>query len=90
MKAFVVNVLGRGFDLEDIDIAAPMAREVLVEVKAAGLCHTDVLFATHGIVPMPAVLGHEVADSGWEGCDQRHDGRSAGALGRFQILRFRP
>jgi len=61
MKAIVVNALGRGFDLEDIDIAAPMAREVLVEVKAAGLCHTDVLFATHKIVPMPAVLGHEVA-----------------------------
>jgi S-(hydroxymethyl)glutathione dehydrogenase / alcohol dehydrogenase len=61
MKALIVNALGRGFDFEDIDIAAPMGREVLVEVKAAGLCHTDMLFATHDIAPIPAVLGHEVA-----------------------------
>jgi len=61
MKALVLNALGRAFDLEDIDIAAPLGREVLVEVKASGLCHTDLLFATHDIVPIPAVLGHEVA-----------------------------
>ena len=60
MKAVVVNALGSGFDLEDIDIAAPIGREVLIEVKASGLCHTDLLFATHDIVPTPAVLGHEV------------------------------
>jgi S-(hydroxymethyl)glutathione dehydrogenase/alcohol dehydrogenase len=61
MKALVVNALGRGFDLEDVEIAAPIGREVLVDVKASGLCHTDLLFATHDFVPMPAVLGHEVA-----------------------------
>jgi S-(hydroxymethyl)glutathione dehydrogenase / alcohol dehydrogenase len=61
MKALVVNALGRGFDLEDVDIAAPIGREVLMEVQASGLCHTDLLFATHDIVPTPAVLGHEVA-----------------------------
>jgi hypothetical protein len=61
MKALVVNALGRGFDLEDVDIAAPIRREVLVDVKASGLCHTDLLFATHDFVPLPALLGHEVA-----------------------------
>jgi S-(hydroxymethyl)glutathione dehydrogenase/alcohol dehydrogenase len=61
MKALVVNALGGGFDLEDIQIAAPMGREVLIDVQASGLCHTDLLFATHGIAPTPAVLGHEVA-----------------------------
>jgi S-(hydroxymethyl)glutathione dehydrogenase/alcohol dehydrogenase len=44
-----------------MEIAAPIGREVLVNVKASGLCHTDLLFATHDIVPFPAVLGHEVA-----------------------------
>jgi hypothetical protein len=39
MKALVVNALGRGFDLEDVD-----RREVLVEVQVSGLCHTDLLF----------------------------------------------
>jgi S-(hydroxymethyl)glutathione dehydrogenase / alcohol dehydrogenase len=61
MKALVLNALGRGFDFEDVDIAAPIGREVLVDVRASGLCHTDLLFATHDFVPIPAVLGHEVA-----------------------------
>src|SRR4029077_8787935 len=61
MKALVLNTLSRGFNFEDVDIAAPIGREVLVDVKASGLCHTDLLFATHDIVPVPAVLGHEVA-----------------------------
>ncbi len=61
MKALVVNALGQGFDFEEVVIAAPIGREVLVNVQASGLCHTDLLFATHEIVPVPAVLGHEVA-----------------------------
>jgi hypothetical protein len=36
MKAFVLNALGRGFDLEDVDIAAPMEREDLVNGKTLG------------------------------------------------------
>jgi S-(hydroxymethyl)glutathione dehydrogenase / alcohol dehydrogenase len=61
MKALVVDTLGRGFEVEDVDIAAPIGREVLVHVQASGLCHTDLLFATHDFVPTPAVLGNEVA-----------------------------
>jgi S-(hydroxymethyl)glutathione dehydrogenase/alcohol dehydrogenase len=61
VKALVLNALGRGFDFEAVDIAAPIGREVLVDVQASGLCHTDLLFATYNIVPTPAVLGHEVA-----------------------------
>jgi S-(hydroxymethyl)glutathione dehydrogenase / alcohol dehydrogenase len=61
MKALVVNALGRGFDFEDVGIDPPIGREVLVNLQAAGLCHTDLLFATHNIAPLPAVLGHEVA-----------------------------
>jgi S-(hydroxymethyl)glutathione dehydrogenase/alcohol dehydrogenase len=61
MRALVVNALGRGFDVEDVEIATPRGREVLVDVRASGLCHTDLLFATHDIAPTPSVLGHEVA-----------------------------
>jgi len=61
MKALVLNAIGGGFDFEDVDIAAPIGREVLIDVRASGLCHTDLLFATHDFVPTPAVLGHEVA-----------------------------
>ena len=61
MKALVVNALGCGFDLDDIDIAAPIGREVLIDVHASGLCHTDLLFAANNIAPLPAVFGHEVS-----------------------------
>ena len=36
MKALVVNALVRGFDFEDIQIATPTGREVLVDVQASG------------------------------------------------------
>ncbi len=39
-----------------------MGREVLINVRASGLCHTDLLFATHNFVPTPAVLRHEFAE----------------------------
>jgi S-(hydroxymethyl)glutathione dehydrogenase / alcohol dehydrogenase len=61
MKALVVNAIGHGFDFEDVDIAAPIGREVLVDVRASGLCHTDLLFATSPIFPPPAVFGHEIS-----------------------------
>jgi Alcohol dehydrogenase GroES-like domain/SnoaL-like domain len=61
MNALVLNALGRGFDFEGVDFAAPIGREVLIDVRESGLCHTDLLFATHDFVPTPAVLGHEVA-----------------------------
>jgi S-(hydroxymethyl)glutathione dehydrogenase / alcohol dehydrogenase len=61
MKALVLNAVGHGFDFEGVEIASPMGREVLVDVQASGLCHTDLLFASHDIVPTPSVLGHEVA-----------------------------
>ena len=61
MKALVVNALGGGFDLDDIDIATPIGREVLIDVHASGLCHTDLLFAANNIAPFPAVFGHEVS-----------------------------
>jgi S-(hydroxymethyl)glutathione dehydrogenase/alcohol dehydrogenase len=61
MKALVLNEVGRGFDFEDVEIAAPIGREVLVDVQASGLCHTDLLFATSPIFPTPAVFGHEIS-----------------------------
>nr|WTB28451.1 zinc-binding dehydrogenase [Streptomyces sp. NBC_00830]WTB35631.1 zinc-binding dehydrogenase [Streptomyces sp. NBC_00830] len=62
MRAAVVNGVGEGFVVEEIEIADPIGREVLIEVKAAGLCHTDLTIATFDMgYAMPSVLGHEVA-----------------------------
>lgn len=62
MKAAVINHLGGSFEIQDIAIDKPIGREVLVEVKASGLCHSDLHMAENDFgVPMPAVFGHELA-----------------------------
>ncbi|MHC8378413.1 Zn-dependent alcohol dehydrogenase [Pseudomonas sp. MDT1-16] len=62
MKAAVVNETGKGFDIQEVEIASPIGREVLVQVKASGLCHSDLHLATHNYgIPLPAVFGHELA-----------------------------
>ncbi|MEN0101381.1 MAG: Zn-dependent alcohol dehydrogenase [Curtobacterium sp.] len=62
MKAAVVREFGGGFQTEDVTIADPVGREVLVEVKASGLCHSDELAASTNLgYDVPMVLGHEVA-----------------------------
>ncbi|GAA3862284.1 Zn-dependent alcohol dehydrogenase [Leifsonia kafniensis] len=62
MKAVVVREIGAGFETAEIDIAQPIGREVLVEVKASGLCHTDLTMSRHEMGnPLPGVFGHEVA-----------------------------
>lgn len=49
--------------LETVTVGAPGDDEVLVEIHAAGICHTDLLFASipsaAGIVTYPKILGHE-------------------------------
>ncbi|OLO25748.1 alcohol dehydrogenase [Streptomyces sp. MNU77] len=61
MKASVTNGLGQGFVLEEVDLAEPIGHEVRVEVKASGLCHSDLSVATFIGEEFPVVLGHEVA-----------------------------
>lgn len=57
-----MNAFGGGFDVEEIDIDETRGREVLVDIKASGLCHSDLHFAetNFGMEP-PMVLGHEIA-----------------------------
>jgi S-(hydroxymethyl)glutathione dehydrogenase / alcohol dehydrogenase len=62
MKAAVLNSTNGRFDIEDVSIDNPRGREVLVTVKACGLCHSDLHAAESNFgVPLPAVLGHELA-----------------------------
>ncbi len=48
--------------IETLDLEGPQQNEVLVEIRAAGLCHSD-LSTIEGIRtrPLPTVLGHEAA-----------------------------
>lgn len=62
ITAAVVHELGKDFQLETVTLDDPQAGEVLVEIEAVGLCHTD-LAAQHGHLPfpLPGVFGHEGA-----------------------------
>jgi len=62
-KAAVAWKAGQPLSIETVDLAPPRAGEVLVEVKATGICHTDE-FTLSGADPeglFPAILGHEGA-----------------------------
>ncbi len=62
-KAAVALKAGQPMTVMDVNLDGPRAGEVLVEVKATGLCHTDD-FTLSGADPegaFPAILGHEGA-----------------------------
>jgi S-(hydroxymethyl)glutathione dehydrogenase / alcohol dehydrogenase len=62
LKAAVLHGTREPLVVEDVEIAAPVGREVLVRTVAAGLCHSDLLFwYGEWAHPMPTILGHEVA-----------------------------
>lgn len=62
MRAAVVHEPGAGFTIEEVQLDAPRRHEVLVDVRAVGLCHSDYTMANDNLgFPFPAVFGHEVA-----------------------------
>jgi S-(hydroxymethyl)glutathione dehydrogenase/alcohol dehydrogenase len=63
MRAAVLEEFGKPLVVREVDLAGPQAGEVLVDLKACGVCHTD-LFSASGADPSgytPTVLGHEGA-----------------------------
>lgn len=63
VKAAVAYSAGKPLSIEMVDLAGPQAGEVLVEIKATGVCHTDA-YTLSGADPeglFPAILGHEGA-----------------------------
>jgi len=63
MRAAILHKVGEGLRLEEVPVPKIGPKDVLVKVKAAGICHTD-LGIVDGYVPMgklPMILGHEVA-----------------------------
>jgi alcohol dehydrogenase len=70
IKAAIIRQMGlpqpyaqsKPMAIEEVELSKPGEREVLVRVKAAGLCHSD-LSTINGDRPrpMPMVLGHEAA-----------------------------
>ncbi|PZF77222.1 S-(hydroxymethyl)glutathione dehydrogenase/class III alcohol dehydrogenase [Aestuariivirga litoralis] len=62
-RAAVAFQAGKPLEIVELDLEGPKAGEVLVEIKATGVCHTDE-FTLSGADPeglFPAILGHEGA-----------------------------
>ena len=62
-RAAVAFEAGKPLEIAEVDLEGPRAGEVLVEVMATGICHTDA-FTLSGDDPegaFPAILGHEGA-----------------------------
>jgi S-(hydroxymethyl)glutathione dehydrogenase/alcohol dehydrogenase len=63
VKAAVAHKAGAPLTLETVELDGPRSGEVLVEIRATGICHTDE-FTLSGADPeglFPAILGHEGA-----------------------------
>ena len=63
VRAAVAHEAGKPLVIETVQLDGPRAGEVLIEVKATGICHTD-HFTLSGADPeglFPAILGHEGA-----------------------------
>lgn len=63
MAAAILDGVGEAFTVEEVHLDPPGPGELLVQIKASGLCASD-LNAIDGkrtLVPFPAVLGHEAA-----------------------------
>lgn len=63
MKAIRLIKSGLPLELQEIDIPQVGARDVLIRVKAAGICHSDAHYraGVSPVEPLPLTLGHEVA-----------------------------
>lgn len=63
IRAAVLRELPGPWTVEELDISAPKRGEVLVELKAAGLCHSDDHHRQNDLplANLPAIVGHEGA-----------------------------
>lgn len=62
-RAAIAWKAGQPLTIEEVELQGPQAGEVLVEIKATGICHTD-YYTLSGADPegiFPAILGHEGA-----------------------------
>ena len=88
MKAVYLTAPG-AFELREVPVPAPRAREVLVAVKSVGICGSDIHYYEHGrigefVVTEPIILGHECAGEVVE------VGPEVQSLGRGDVVALEP
>jgi S-(hydroxymethyl)glutathione dehydrogenase/alcohol dehydrogenase len=62
-RAAIAVAAGKPLEIHEVDLAGPAAGEVLIEIKATGICHTDAytLSGKDSEGLFPSILGHEGA-----------------------------
>ena len=64
MRAMLLDAPHTPLRLADLPIPVPGSGQVLLKVRACGVCHTDLHYIDHGVPTFkkpPLVLGHEVS-----------------------------
>jgi propanol-preferring alcohol dehydrogenase len=63
MKAIRLTAAGRPLEMMEMPLPAVGPRDVLVQVRAAGICHSDAHYraGVSPVQPLPLTLGHEVS-----------------------------
>ena len=86
VKAVVAKEKGAPVEVVEIDVPDPGPGEALVEIKACGVCHTDLHYREGGINDeFPFLLGHEASGI----VEAVGEGVSEVAVGDFVILNWR-
>jgi S-(hydroxymethyl)glutathione dehydrogenase / alcohol dehydrogenase len=88
IRAAVLEEFGAPLRMQELDLAAPKAGEVLVRLVACGICHTD-MYTASGVDPSgyaPTVLGHEGAGV----VEQLGEGVTSVAPGDHVVTLFSP
>jgi len=87
MKAVVLHDFKKPLAIEEVTRPKPGADEILIEVEACGVCHSDLHLADGdwsqlaGIVKKPLILGHEIAGRVIEKGGEVHDLRIGDRVG---------
>ena len=72
MKAVRMTQVGQPLQLQEIPLPLVGERDLLVRVRAAGICHSDAHYRAgrSPVHPLPMILGHEIAgvveEIGWQ------------------------
>jgi 2-desacetyl-2-hydroxyethyl bacteriochlorophyllide A dehydrogenase len=63
MKAVRLVKVGQPLEMQDVPLPTVGERDVLVRIRAAGICHSDVHYraGVSPVGPLPQTLGHEIA-----------------------------
>ncbi|MFS0764611.1 Zn-dependent alcohol dehydrogenase [Peribacillus sp. 1P06PB] len=59
INAAIMTEVGKPLSIQQVNLSEPKSNEVLVKIKATGVCHSDLNALNDKSTPIPTILGHE-------------------------------